>query len=87
PVTTLWSVPFECNIGKYLKKGENSLQIEVTNLPANAIAELDRQKVDWRIFKEINFVDVNYKNSKYGGWKPVPSGLLGPVEIKIQPKF
>ncbi|MHB9141498.1 MAG: alpha-L-rhamnosidase [Paludibacter sp.] len=87
PVTTLWSVPFECNIGQYLKKGENSLQIEVTNLPANAIAELDRQKVDWRIFKEINFVDVNYKNSKYGGWKPVPSGLLGPVEIKIQPKF
>lgn len=86
-ITTLWSVPFECNIGKYLKKGENNLQVEVTNLPANAIAELDRQKIDWRIFKEINFVDVNYKNSKYGNWKPVPSGLLGPVILKIKAKF
>ena len=86
-VTTLWSVPFECNIGKYLKKGENALQIEVTNLPANAIAELDRQKVEWRIFKEINFVDINYKNSNYGNWQPMPSGLLGPVKLKIQSKF
>ena len=87
PVTTLWSVPFECNIGKYLKKGENTLQIEVTNLPANAIADLDRRNVKWRIFKEINFVDINYKNSSYGNWKRVQSGLLGPVKIKIQPKF
>ena len=87
PVITLWSVPFECNIGKYLKKGENTLQIEVTNLPANAIADLDRRNVKWRIFKEINFVDINYKNSSYGNWKTVPSGLLGPVTIKIQPKF
>lgn len=86
-VTILWSVPFECNIGKYLKKGENTLQVEVTNLPANAIADLDRRNVKWRIFKEINFVDINYKNSDYGNWKTVPSGLLGPVSIKIQPKF
>jgi hypothetical protein len=83
-VTTLWSVPFECKIGKFLKKGTNSIQIEVTNLPANAIANLDRCKVDWRIFKEINMVDINYKKSDYSSWKPMPSGLLGPVRIKIQ---
>jgi len=82
PVTTLWSVPFECKIGKFLKKGVNSLQIEVTNLPANAIADLDRRKVEWRMFKEINMVDINYKKSDYSMWKPMPSGLLGPVRIK-----
>jgi len=87
PVTTLWSVPFECNIGKYLKKGENSLQVEVTNLPANAIADLDRRKVQWRIFKEINFVDINYKNSTFANWQIMPSGLLGPVKLKQQHKF
>ena len=86
-VTTLWSVPFECNIGKFLKKGENKLQLEVTNLPANAIADLDRRKVEWRIFKEINFVDINYKKSNYGNWQPMPCGLLGPVLLKAQQKF
>lgn len=83
-VATLWSVPFECKIGRFLKKGQNTIQIEVTNLPANAIADLDRRKVPWRMFKEINMVDRNYKKSDYGSWKPVPSGLLGPVRIKIQ---
>jgi hypothetical protein len=86
-VTTLWSVPFECNITKYLKQGLNSLQIEVTNLPANAIADYDRRKVEWRIFKEINMVDINYKKSDYSSWKPVPSGLLGPVTLKTQFKL
>jgi len=84
PVATLWSVPFECKIGRFLKKGQNSIQIEVTNLPANAIADLDRRKVPWRMFKEINMVDRNYKKSDYSSWKPVPSGLLGSVRIKIQ---
>jgi len=86
-VATLWSVPFECNIRKYLKEGENKLQIEVTNLPANAIADLDRRKVEWRKFKEINFVDINYKKSNYGDWQPMTSGLLGPVKISLQPIF
>jgi len=86
-VATLWSVPFECNIRKFLKKGENTLQIEVTNLPANAIADLDRRKVEWRKFKEINFVDINYKSSNYGNWQTMPCGLLGPVKLKIQSKL
>ncbi|MDD4968484.1 MAG: glycosyl hydrolase [Paludibacter sp.] len=86
-VTTLWSVPFECKIGKFIKKGVNNLQVEVTNLPANAIADLDRKKVQWRIFKEINFVDINYKTSTYGNWQTMPSGLVGPVKLKLQQKF
>ncbi|VBB48020.1 conserved exported hypothetical protein [uncultured Paludibacter sp.] len=81
-VQTLFSVPFETNIGKYLKNGENLLEIEVTNLPANRISDYDKRGVEWRIFNEINFVDINYKKSLYNNWEIVPSGLLGPVEIK-----
>jgi len=80
-ITTLWCVPYEVKIGKYLKIGENLLEVEVTNLPANRIADYDRRGVEWRKFKEINFVDLNYKKTGYGHWQPVPSGLLGPVKL------
>ncbi|MDD3080073.1 MAG: glycosyl hydrolase [Paludibacter sp.] len=79
----VWAAPFECNIGKYLKPGENKLRIEVTNLPANRIADYDRRGVDWRIFKEINFVDRNYKKTGYGHWKLMESGLCSPVTIEV----
>lgn len=81
-VTTLWAVPYRCLIGKYLRSGENRLEVEVTNLPANRIADMDRRGVPWRIFKEINVVDINYKKTGYAGWQPVPSGLLGPVRVR-----
>ncbi|MDR2475366.1 MAG: glycosyl hydrolase family 2 [Bacteroidales bacterium] len=79
---TLVAVPFEINIGSYLQQGKNTIEIEVTNLPANRIADYDRRGVEWRIFREINFVDINYKPTGYGHWKPVPSGLLGQVVIR-----
>lgn len=79
---TVFSVPFEKRIGSWLKDGKNTIEIEVTNLPANSIADYDRRGIDWRIFEEINFVDINYKNSRFTHWETCPSGLLGPVEIK-----
>nr|WP_321335198.1 glycosyl hydrolase [uncultured Bacteroides sp.] len=80
-VATLWAVPFHCFIGKYLCPGENTLEVEVTNLPANRIADMDRRGVKWRIYKEINMVDRNYKKTSYADWLPMPSGLLGPVRV------
>ncbi len=79
----VWAAPFECRIGKYLKPGENHLRIEVTNLPANRIADYDKRKVKWRIFNEINFVDRNYKATGYAHWKPMESGLCSPVTIEV----
>jgi len=64
-----------------LKKGKNELRIEVTNLPANRIADLDRRGVKWRKFNEINVVDINYKHTTYDGWQPVKSGLNGIVRL------
>lgn len=80
-VATLWAVPFRCMIGKYLKLGINTIEIEVTNLPANRIADLDRRGKEWRVFKEINMVDRNYSKTGYANWESVPSGLLTPVRL------
>ena len=79
----VWAAPFECRVGKWLKAGENKLRIEVTNLPANRIADYDRRMINWRIFKEINIVDINYKKTGYGNWKTVESGLCNPVSITV----
>lgn len=70
-----WSVPFVLDCGKAFKAGENTVRIDVTNLPANRIADLDRKDVKWRKFNEINVVDINYKKTGYGDWLPVASGL------------
>lgn len=77
----LWAVPFRCKIGSFLKPGKNVLEIEVTNLPANRIADMDRRGIEWRIFKDINIAALGYKKGNYAHWQPIPSGLLGPVEL------
>jgi beta-galactosidase/beta-glucuronidase len=76
-----WSVPFELDCKQALKVGENILRIEVTNLPANRIADLDRRGIPWRKMEEINVVDINYKKTTYDQWEPVPSGLNSEVKL------
>ena len=77
-----WSVPYILNFdSSVLKKGKNTLRIEVTNLPANRIADLDRKGVEWRKFEEINVVDIKYQKTKYNNWAPVPSGLNSKVRL------
>ena len=70
-----WAVPFQLDCGTSLRKGKNTLRIEVTNLPANRIADMDRKGIPWRKMKEINVVDINYKKTSYAEWKPVKSGI------------
>ena len=76
-----WSVPFILDTKNTLKEGDNELRIEVTNLPANRIAELDRRAVPWRKMEEINVVDINYKRTLYDQWQPMPSGLNSQVRL------
>lgn len=76
-----WAVPYTLRIGQLFHAGNNTVRIEVTNLPANRIADMDRRGVNWRKFKEINVVDINYKKTTYAGWQPVPSGLNSEVRL------
>jgi hypothetical protein len=76
-----WSLPFTLRLPGKLKPRGNVLEIEVTNLPANRVRDLDLRKVDWKLMKEINLVNLRYKPFDASGWDVAPSGLLGPVRL------
>ena len=76
-----WAVPFVLDCQGTLRKGKNEVRIEVTNLPANRIADLDRKGYKWRKFNEINVVDLNYRPTTYDKWAPVASGLNSAVKL------
>ena len=76
-----WSVPFVLDCKQAFKVGDNEIRIEVTNLPANRISDLDRKGVKWRKMEEINVVDINYKKTLYDQWEPMPSGLNSDVKL------
>jgi hypothetical protein len=77
----LIALPYRLRVGRYLKTGENALEIEVTNLSANRVRDLDRRGTDWKIMKDINIVTVQYREIKPAKWPLEPSGLLGPVRL------
>ena len=79
-----WAVPYILDCHNALKKGRNELRIEVTNLPANRISDLDRKGVKWRKMKEINVVNINYQKTTYADWTPMPSGLNSEVKLILR---
>jgi hypothetical protein len=85
PVATLFANPFRVPVTDFLKDGENALEIEVTNLAANRIADMDRRKVNWKYFNDANV--ASHPNSRQRGvldasnWPLFDSGLLGPVTL------
>lgn len=80
----VWALPFELEVGDYLRAGENQLRIEVANLMANRISHMDRNGMEWRKFHEINFVNIAYKPFDASNWDVQPSGLAGPVVLEGQ---
>ncbi len=76
---TLIIPPF--NLPVELKPAGNRLDVEVTNVSANRIRDLDRRGVKWKTFHDINFVNINYKPFNAADWPLYDSGLLGPVTV------
>ena len=80
---TVFARPFRIRVpGDALKASDNILEIEVTNLTANRIRDLDRRKVKWRVFHDINLVSIDYKPFDASNWPLADSGLLGPVRLQ-----
>ena len=76
---TLWTAPFELEISKALKQGENQIEIQVTNTWANRLIGDSKLPVDKRI--------TNTTAPFRLGGKPLnPAGLFGPVTLKIEEK-
>ena len=79
---TVWAVPFRVRVGELLRPGENTLEIDVTNLQANRIADYERRGVEWRRFKDANIASVtNARKFSFGDWPVTPSGLNSKVTL------
>ena len=76
-----WAVPYVLQFSDVFKPGINTIRIEVTNLPANRISQLDREGYKWRKMEEINVVNIHYEKQSYADWKPVPSGLNSRITL------
>jgi hypothetical protein len=89
PVATLFANPFRVPVT--LKDGKNTLEIEVTNLAANRIADMDRRKVNWKYFHDANL--ASHPDARQRGvldasnWPLFDSGLIGPVTLIPEKEF
>ena len=65
---TLITPPFRVVVDN-LKPTDNQLEVEVTSVGANRIRDLDRRGVNWKYFKDINIVNVNYRPFNAADWR------------------
>ena len=68
-----------------LKQGKNILQVEVTNVAANRIRDLELRGEDWNqghISNSSKNRIIFYRSCTPSEWKIREAGLLGPVTIK-----
>jgi hypothetical protein len=84
---TLIGPSFHVTLDAATLAAENTLEVYVTNLPANRIAALDHAGVKWKKFYNVNFPARFPQNRGADGlftaakWEPLDSGLLGPVTL------
>lgn len=84
---TLIGPPYQILILEELMKGQNNLEIKVSNLMANRIADLDQRNVNWKKFYNVNFPARRRENRGADGlfnasrWSPRESGLIGPAKL------
>jgi hypothetical protein len=64
-----------------LRKGKNRLEVEVTNVAANRIRDLDQKGIVWKKFYDINFISLEVGPFDAAGWEVREAGLLGPVVL------
>jgi hypothetical protein len=85
PIATLFSPPYRVPISQHWTADRNTLTVEVTNLAANRIADMDRRKVNWKHFYDANL--ATHPDARQRGvldaskWPLLDSGLIGPVRL------
>ncbi|WP_298366012.1 glycosyl hydrolase [uncultured Lutibacter sp.] len=98
-VSALWKAPFKVSIDEYLKKGNNTVRIKITNLWVNRIIGDEKEPLDYKRrgtkTKELpswlgNPESRDSKRQTFSSWKhwskdsPLQmSGLLEPVKINV----
>jgi len=90
---TLIAEPFAIDIPTDKLHERNTLEVSVSNLMANRIADMDRRDVPWKKFYNVNFAANDPKNRGPNNlftaakWEPRSSGLMGPVTLRALEKF
>jgi len=77
---TIIASPFRV-VTTALKSKGNRFEVEVTNVSANRIRDLDQRGVKWKSFYDINMVNLDGKPFDASSWSLTDSGLLGPVTL------
>ncbi|WP_083227968.1 glycosyl hydrolase [Mucilaginibacter sp. PPCGB 2223] len=91
-LATLLGPDFSYNIPATLLKPVNTLEVNVSNLMANRISDMDKRHIPYRIFYNTNFPARLRDNRGEDGlftaikWDPKPSGLVGPVRLVMLEK-
>lgn len=86
-IGTLYTSPYRIVIPASLLKENNLLEIEVSNLMANRIADMDKKGINYKKFYNINFAASKRENRGEDGlftatnWQPVKSGIIGKVTL------
>lgn len=87
PLDTLIGPHYRVRIPAGQLQARNVLEVDVSNLMANRIAQMDREQAPWKRFYNVNFPALLRENRNENGlfeaahWAPRPSGLLGPVTL------
>jgi hypothetical protein len=88
PVGTLIHAPYTLEIPATKLTGNDELVINVSNLMANRIIDMDKKGIVWRKFYNTNFNARLRQNTGEDGkftarnWEPKDSGLSGPVILR-----
>ena len=86
-MAVLIEAPFVVDIPRSAFRARNEIVVEVSNLMANRIADMDRRGVRWKRFYNVNMPASRPENRGPDGlfdastWGPRDSGLLGPVTL------
>jgi hypothetical protein len=81
-VGCVWTTPFQLDISRHLRKGANTLRLDVVNKAQNRIIDMHRRGVDWQKCNlEVND-ETGSGRLKIDTLSPLVSGLLGPVSLR-----
>lgn len=85
-IAALIAPPFRVKIEQPMAQPDNVLEVRITNLMANRIADLDRNGIPWKKFYNINLPARKAENRKDGlfdasKWDSRPSGMMRPVQL------
>ncbi len=84
---TLIGPPYRIVVPSDVMQAQNTLEVDVSNLMANRMADLDRRGVNYKTFYNVNFPARRAGNRGRDGlfnaasWSPRDSGLIGPVTL------